>query len=787
MSDDLTIDRRGLLGGAGLAALAGGLPAAAARGESRRTAVDRVDPFIGTGGHGHTYPGAARPFGMVQLSPDTDNARWDACSGYHHDDTTMLGFSHTQLSGTGVGDLMDVLVVPRVGPVVLSPGTLDRPDGSYRQRFRHDDERATPGYYAVRFPDSGIAAELTVTDRVGYHRYRFPGAGHLLVDLAHGARDEPDPASVGFDPPKPTPVSDASLRVIGSDTLVGSRRVQQWANGRVIHFAMKLSRPFAEARLFSNDAPVVPDDGGVAGAALKAALMFPDAGAAPLVVRVALSGVDVEGALANLAADGAADDFDRVAADARAAWQTALAGLSIEGASEAEQRIFYTAAYHAMLAPTLFSDSDGRYRGMDTAVHRTGPGSHNYSTYSLWDTYRTLHPLLGLIQAERNADLVRGLARMTLETPAGPPVWPLQGIETHCMIGWHSAVVIAEGLVKRVPGLDAAAIWPAFRDLAFRSEARGLRPYRALGYIPADRVQEAASKTLEYAYDDWAMATIADHAGATEDAERLRARARSYRHLFDAQTGFIRPRLADGRWAEPFDPRALGHDTGHWRDFTECNAWQATFLNQHDVYGLIDLFGGDAPFEAKLDALFAAPSGIAGDSVPDITGMVGQYAHGNEPSHHVAYLYAYCGAPWKTQARVRMLLAGQYRAAPDGLSGNEDCGQMSAWYVMSALGLYPVDPVSGVYVFGAPLHARATLPVGQGRQVVIEAPGVSANAVYVQDVTWNGRPWSRSWIGHDELVKGGRLVFRMGARPNPAFGRSRADRPPSFGTVGRSA
>ncbi|WP_235515985.1 GH92 family glycosyl hydrolase [Sphingomonas sp. Leaf32] len=762
------------------------LPAAAAV-PARARPADRVDPFIGTGGHGHTYPGAARPFGMVQLSPDTDNARWDACSGYHHDDTTMLGFSHTHLSGTGVGDLMDVLLTPRTGPVVLNPGSLDRPEGSYRQRFVHGDERAVPGYYAVRFPDSGIAAELTVTDRVGYHRYRFPGPGHILLDLAHGARDEPDPASIGFDPPRPTPVSDASLRLIGRDTLVGSRRVQQWANGRVIHFALRLSRPFAEARFFSNDRPVAHGADGVAGAALKAALLFPDAADAPIVVRVALSGVDVDGALANLAADGAVEDFDRIVRDAEARWNTALGTLSIEGADAVQERIFYTAAYHAMLAPTLFSDADGRYRGMDTAVHRLPAGAGNYSTYSLWDTYRALHPLLTLVAPERNGDLVRGLARMTLETPAGPPVWPLQGIETHCMIGWHSAVVIAEALVKGVPGLDAAAIWPAFRQLAFESEARGLRPYRALGYIPSDKVAEAASKTLEYAYDDWAMAVIADRAGAADDAARLRARSRNYRNLFDAGTGFIRPKLADGRWAEPFDPRALGHDTTHWRDFTECNAWQATFLNQHDVYGLIDLFGGDAPFEAKLDALFAADSAIVGDAVPDISGMVGQYAHGNEPSHHVAYLYAYCGAPWKTQARVRMLLAGQYRAAPDGLSGNEDCGQMSAWYLMSALGLYPVDPVSAVYVFGSPLHPRATIDMGQGRRLVIEAPGVSAEAVYVQRVTWNGRPWTRSWIRHDELARGGRLVFHMGSRPNRTFGRDPTDRPPSFGGVGRSA
>ncbi len=780
MSADPTIDRRSLMVGGGAAALAAtvSVPASAAAGEQP---CDLVDPFIGTGGHGHTYPGAARPFGMVQLGPDTDNARWDACSGYHHDDRSILGFSHTHLSGTGVGDLLDVLVVPRVGPVVLDPGSLAKPEGSYRQRFSHADERASPGYYAVRFPDSGIAAELTVTERVGLHRYVFPGPGHLLVDFAHGNRDEPDAASIGFDPPRPTPVTDATLRLVGRDMLVGSRRVQQWAGGRVIHFAMRLSRPFAEARLHSNDRPVA--GGEVSGAALKVALMFPDAGTAPLLVKVALSGVDIDGAIRNLDAELPHWDFDRVRREARQAWTTELARMTVEGASVTDRRIFYTAAYHALLAPTLFCDVDGRYRGMDTAVHTVPAGSRNYSTYSLWDTYRTLHPLLTLVQPDRNADLVRGLVRMANESPHGPPVWPLQGIETHCMIGWHSAVVIAEAAAKRVPGIDYAAAWPRFRELAFDRDTKGLDPYRRLGFIPSDKVAEAASKTLEYAYDDWAMATLADVAGAPDDAAKLRERSRNYRNLFDAKTAFIRPRLADGGWAEPFDPTALGHYTRHWRDFTECNAWQATFLNQHDIHGLIALFGGDAAFESKLDALFAADSAIAGESVPDISGMVGQYAHGNEPSHHVAYLYAYCGAPWKTQARVRMLLAGQYRAAPDGLSGNEDCGQMSAWYLMSACGLYPVDPISALYVFGAPQFARATLDVGGGRRVTIEAPGVSAEAVYIQSVTWNGRPWRKSWIDHAELAKGGTLAFTMGRRPNRAFGRDPADRPPSFGRL----
>jgi predicted alpha-1,2-mannosidase len=771
--------RRDLLVGAAAATLVpAGAAQAVATAMGATTATDDVctlvDLFIGTGGHGHTTPAATVPFGMIQLGPDTDVARWDSASGYHHDDTSILGFSHNHLSGTGVGDMQDVLVMPATGPVRLDQGTLAKPEGSYRQRFDHRDESAEPGYYSVRLKDTGIAAELTATARVGLHRYRFPagtGAAHVLVDLASVQRND------GSDY---TGVTDATLRLVAPDLLVGTRRVHKWADGRQIHFAMRLSRPCQRVELFSNDRPLAAGTTAIDGSILKAALHFDDAGTAPLLIKVALSGVDIDGAMKNLDAELPGWDFEAVRTAARRQWATSLGRIKIQNPGKTDARIFYTALYHCMVAPTIFSDVDGRYRGMDTAVHRLDSGEENYSTYSLWDTYRTLHPLLTLMLPERNASLVRGLIRMAEQSPLGPPVWPLQGIETQCMIGWHSAVVIAEAIAKKAPGVDAAAVWPVFRARAFDDTRFGLEAYRQLGYIPADKFDQSVSKTLEYAYDDWAMARIAHAAGAHDDAKALRERSRCYANLFDRTQTFVRPRMADGKWGEPFDPRSLGHDMAHWFDFTESNAWQATFLNQHDVQRYMGLFGGDTAFAAKLDALFAADSTLFPGTPPDVAGLVGQYAHGNEPSHHVAYLYAYAGVPHKTQARVRMLMRTMYRAQPDGLAGNEDCGQMSAWYVMSALGLYPVDPTSGIYVFGSPLFSGATIDVGGSKPLVIEASGNGPDTVYVQEVRWNGKPWSRSWISHDEVARGGHLAFRMGTRPNPAFGAAPPDRPPSF-------
>ncbi|MGN6228579.1 MAG: GH92 family glycosyl hydrolase [Dyella sp.] len=756
-----------------------------------------VDVFIGTGGHGHTFPGATRPFGMVQLSPDTHDQGWDACSGYHQGDGSIMGFSHTHLSGTGASDMLDVLVMPAQGPVRLDPGARGRPEVNYRSQFdgmppkgvqqppvdatitpepgyrsRYDraSEQARPGYYRVHLTDHDILAELTATARTGLHRYTFhgAGAGHLLVDLAHGFHDGDEPAKV----------SDALLRVVGNDTLVGSRHVHQWANGRQIHFAMKLSRPFTHATLYREDA-ALGEASEARGDHLKAALHIDDIASAPLLVKVGLSGVDIDGALRNLEAESPGWNFDATRDAALAEWERELGRIHIDTGSDATRRTFYTALYHTMLAPTLFSDVDGRYRGMDLAVHTLPSGSHNYSTYSLWDTYRALHPLLTLVQPERVPDLVNGLIRMAAESPDGPPVWPLQGVETACMIGYHSASVVAEAIAKGFDGIDVAKAWPLFRQRAMDDDYRGLPYYRKLGYIPSDKDWEAVSKTLEYTYDDWAVARIADAAGAHDEAKALRARSRNYAHVFDAKLGFVRPRGENGQWLEPFDPRAVGHSS-RWRDFTESNAWQATFLNQHDLHHYIGLFGGDAAFERKLDALFTTDSTQVGDTPPDVAGLVGQYAHGNEPSHHVAYLYAYAGVHHKTQARVRMLLQTMYADRPDGLAGNEDCGQMSAWYVLGALGLYAVDPVSTNYVFGSPLLDRAELALGGDRTLVIETIGNSTDTPYIQSVTWNGQPWTRSWISHAELAKGGTLAFTMGRTPNPAFGRDAKDRPPSM-------
>lgn len=768
----MIVTRRQLLASSAL-----GLAFAAAPGVARGRSAPQPNLFIGTGGHGHTYPGPTLPFGMVQLGPDTDVERWDACSGYHRTDTSIMGFSHTHLSGTGIGDMLDVLVVPTTGPVQLTPGSLGDPDSGYRQRF--SDEQAEPGYYRVTL-ESGVKAELTVTERTGWHRYHFPaGPGHMLIDLSHLILDTSDQQPL---------IDDALLELAADGTMAGRRTVFRWAKGRRIFFALQVSRQ-PDRVTFYGDGDVEQPVGTnrVAGRRLKAVLHYDDAGAAPILVRCAISGVDAAGAHANLAAEARRWDFDHVRDRAKRIWEQALGVVTVEGGTSDQRIILTSALYHAQLAPTLFSDVDGRYAGLDGKVHVAPKGGAAHSSWSLWDVYRAQLPLLTLVVPDRTKLLIDDLIRQTTQSPYGPLVWPLQGKETGTMIGWHGVVPLAEAQAKGIPA-DYAAAWPAIRQRSFdftapdKDNSLGRDLYDRLGYVPADKQFESVSRTQEYAYDDWASARLAQVAGATADAARLRKRSGNWRNVIDPAIGFARPRFADGSWWKDYDPVQLGHmPKPWWRDYTEANGWQATFLNQHDIYGLIAHMGGEARFEAKLDGFFTAPSILPANAPPDISGLVGQYAHGNEPDQHAAYLYAYVGAPWKTQAMVRRLCTEMYRNDPDGIIGNDDCGQMSAWFVFSALGFYPVDPVETIYVFGSPLFERAELRLGGTRKLVIEAPGNGADTPYVAAVEWNGRPWTRSWIAHRDLAKGGTLRFTMAREPNRAFGRAPADRPPSFG------
>jgi predicted alpha-1,2-mannosidase len=744
-------------------------------GAGARDATRDVNVFIGTGGHGHTYPGAAMPFGMVQLSPDTYNEGWDWCSGYHISDGSIMGFSHTHLSGTGVGDMLDVLVMPGTGPVRLVPGDRDKPGTGYRSRFSHQNEKAEPGYYSVLLDDYQIKAELSASERAGIHRYTFPKSDsiHFMIDLAHAILSK-----VGA-PPR---VLSAEMKVMGRDTIVGGRRVDNWAKGRHIYFALKFSKPFTAVKLYSADQPA--DDGGatpsVEGKYLKAVADFGKTRAGEaILVKVGLSGVSAEGAFNNLTKEIPGWDFDVVRGAAHAAWQRELGRIQIETKNEKHRQIFYTALYHTMLAPTLYDDVDGQYRAADLTIKRLAAGAHNYSTYSLWDTYRALHPLFTLMQRQRVPVLLDALARLGDESPDGAPVWPLQGRETGCMTGYHSAAVIAEAAVKGFTGIDYGKAYRVLRRRAMEEDYRGLGDYRKMGYIPSDKEEESATKTLEYSYDDWAMAQLARKLGHEDDAAVFEKRSLNYRNLWDKETGFIRPRLASGEFAAPFDPKKTGASK-QWRDFTEANSWQATWQAQQDPQGYVTLLGGREALVKKLDALFTESSAIEGEVPVDMTGLVGMYAHGNEPSHHVAYLYCYAGEPWKTQQRVRNLLDTQYNNQPAGLSGNEDCGQMSAWYVISALGFYAVDPASGNYVMGAPRFDRAVVDVGAGRPLIVEAKRKTDGDIYVQSVSLNGVPLDKVWFKHSDIAQGGTLVFVMGPEPNKSLGAAAGAAPPSL-------
>lgn len=697
------------------------------------------------------------PFGMVQLSPDTRLTGWDGCSGYHYDDSIVYGFSHTHLSGTGIADYADVLLMP----VGSQSGPIGDPGYPFAARFDHAHEVAAPGFYSVELPEAGVSAELTVTPRVGIHRYSFAneGEGTVLLDLHH--RDE---------------VLESWVEMRSPTQLVGFRRSRSWARDQRVYFAIELSRPLegvtevSERDLRKEPGPPYPSWSGTD----VRLMLSPERGEDPLLLKVAISAVDAQGALDNLKAEAPHWDFDRYRTEANLAWEQALSTIEIEGGTPEQRRIFYTGLYHSLLAPNLYQDVDGRFRGTDGHVH-DDPGFAVYTVFSLWDTFRATHPLLTIVEPERTSDFVRTLLAH-FEHGGSLPMWELSANYTGTMIGYHAVPVIVDAWVKGIRGFDGNKALKA-SVAAAEADHLGISEYRAHGYVPAEYEHESVSKTLEYAYDDWCIATLADDLGDEAQRDRFFARAQSWENIFDPSSGLFRAR-DNGAWVPDFEPREVNIH------YTEANAWQYGFFVPHDVGGLIARHGGPAGLERTLDQLFVEPTDLVGRQQVDITGLIGQYAHGNEPSHHTAYLYPYLGQAPKTQARVRQIVDTLYTDAPDGISGNDDCGQMSSWYVLSTLGFYPLAPGRPEYVIGSPLFPRATIRTPGGGDFVIEARGVSADAKYVQSATLNGETHDVAVLRHADIVAGGHLVLSMGTAPNPAWGAIEPEPPLADGPHG---
>jgi predicted alpha-1,2-mannosidase len=749
---------------------------------ARAAPYDDADPFVGTGGEGHTYPGATVPFGMVQLSPDTDvrdfKGSFPWAAGYRHSDSTILGFSHTHFSGTGHSDLGDVLLVPTTGPLQLDPGPPDRPDAGYRSRFSHSDEKASPGYYSVVLKDPGIKVELTATNRVGLHRYTFPASdsAHVILDLVSSIYNYEGK------------VLWSGLRVENGTTITGWRQTRGWAADRHLYFAIQFSKPFSSYGLvnevderykgFGKTGRVVENYPEASGRKLKAYFNFRTRAHEVIQVKVALSSVGIDGALANLAAEAPGWDFDGARRAAREAWTRELGRVTVEGDPK-ERRIFYSALYHSMLAPVTYMDVDGRYRGLDQAIH-TAKGWTNYHVFSLWDTFRAEHPLFTILQPARDADMIRSmLAHRAQSVHHILPIWSFGSNETWCMIGYHAVPVIADALLKGIRGFDVGEAWAAMKASATYAPYGGLGAYLKYGYVPVDLEQEAASKTLEYAYDDWTIARVARVLGKTDDQRVFEKRAASFRAIFDPSTGFMRARKTDGKFREPFDPLYAQYGS----DYTEGNAWQYSWFVPHDVRALIELEGGPARFVARLDQLFSM-TGTADKvkQVEDISGLIGQYAHGNEPSQHIAYLYSYAGQPWRTQERIRQIMDTLFDDTPEGLSGNEDCGQMSAWYIFSALGFYPVAPGSLEYVVGVPRFRLATVKLPGGKPFTVRAENLSRSNGYIQSATLDGRPYDKAYVRHQDLMRGATLTFVMGPQPNKSWASAAGSAPYSMTT-----
>ncbi len=708
-----------------------------------------VDPFIGTGEHGHTYPGATMPFGMVQLSPDTRDPNWDGSSGYHHSDNTIMGFSHTHMSGTGSPEFCDILFMPTVGKVQLLVGDEENSSTGYRSKFSHDNEEASPGYYKVLLDDYNVTAELTATKRSGFHKYTFPDSdnSNIIIDLKHREK-----------------IIEANIQIVGDSVITGLTRSTGWAADQYVYFYAKFSKPFKQFGIAVND-EIVDEITEAEGKNIKAYVSFNTKKDEQVLVKIGISAVSVEGAKKNLETENSGWSFPEIKTKAKNAWNKHLYTIEVEGGTEKQRRIFYTSMYHAALAPNLFMDVDGKFRGVDKKVHQANDFT-NYTVYSLWDVFRTQLPLYTILSPSNMNDWIKTAIEM-YRISGRLPRWEIQGHLSGNMIGNHALPMILDAYNKGIQDYDIELAYEGMRK-----SMEDIRYYNNLGFIPADIEGTGGSVAIvmEYAYNDWCVAEMAKILDKNDDYLLYKQRAQFYKNMYDSETGFMRPKNRDYSWEVPFDP---AEPSGH---YVEGNAFQYSAFVPHDVGGLMNLMGGDEKFNTWLDTLFTHTSEFD-KNVVDAGGLIGQYAHGNEPSHQIAYLYNYAGAAPKTQKYVREILNTLYDDTPEGLSGNEDCGQISAWYIMSAMGFYPSLPGEPTYAIGSPLFDKTTINLENGKKFVIHAKNVSEKNKYIQSATLNGNAYTRSWFKHQEILDGGEFVFEMGEKPNYDWGTSKADRP----------
>ena len=718
-----------------------------------QTPADYVDPFIGTGGHGHTFPGATLPFGMVQLSPDTRKDSWDGCSGYHYSDDFLLGFSHMHLSGTGVGDYGDIRFVPLSGELKFKPGSPENPDSGYGAKFSHKNETAEAGYYSVNL-DNGIDVEITASERAGFHSYCYPNNTdkHILIDLIESVVTEK--------------IIAAEINIISETEILGYRRTNAWANDQIVYFYAVFNQPFSSSGIVI-DGKYWQNRKIAVGDSLIAVLNFDNKNDKPIMAKVGISSVDYNGAMSNCKDEIDHWDFNKTRTEAKNKWNERLEKIIVESNNEDAKTIFYTALYHSMVAPNLYSDVDHRYRSHGKEICKDD-SFEMHTVFSLWDTFRALHPLFTIIEQQKTNDLINSMLDM-YKHDGLLPVWELSGNETNCMIGYNSVPVITDAWIKGIREYDAHLALKAMVETA-TADQFGLKYYKTKGYIPADKEGESVSKTLEYAYDDWCIAELAKGLDDQKVYEEFTKRAQYYKNIYDASTGFFRGK-SNGCFITPFDPTQVNFM------LTEANTWQYNFFVPQDINTHIELLGGDEGYEAKLDTLFKTTIGLSGRHQSDITGLIGQYAHGNEPSHHMAYLYNYVGAPWKLQEIINKICSELYTVEPDGLSGNEDCGQMSAWYVLSAMGFYPVTPGRDIYVLGTPVFDELTINLENGNAFVIKAEREHLGDFYVQSVKYNGIDYTPSYITHEMIMRGGELIFKLSGKPNKDYGKFESDRP----------